>query len=119
MRCFVTCLLLFCFQAFVVCTIEDGSVTFVQDFNFNPKQTKVDKIVAEQAPNLHIVKAAYQLSDISHHQLNKHLSHVINSIENDKIVFTHWIKKITELSNSYNYSYNFIFKCLYPKHNFW
>lgn len=119
MRFFTTCLLLFCFQSFVVCTIEDGSVTFAQDFIVKAKYSKDTKVVAKQAANQQIVFATFHLSDISHQQLNKHLSLFVKSLNSDKIIYFHCVNKITSLFKNYNHTYNFIFKCLYPKHNFW
>lgn len=116
MRFFTTCLLLFCFQSFVVCTVEDGSITFAQDFNLNSNQTKLAKIVAKQSFVQHFAPASYQLTDLSNYQLSKHLPVFINFLIKDKLIFT---KRLTNVFKNRDHGYNFIFRCLYPKHTFW
>ena len=119
MRFFITCLLLFCFQSFVVCTVEDGSITFAQDFNLNSNQTKLAKIVAKQSFVKHFAQANYQLTDISNCQLSKHLSIFINFLNKDKLIFIKHLTRINKVFKNQNHNYSFIFKCLYPKHTFW
>lgn len=119
MRFFTTCLLLFCFQSFVVCTVEDGSITFAQDFNINSNQTKLAKIGVKQSAVQYLVQANHQLKDISNYQLSKHLPVFINFLNKDRLIFTKRLSKITNFFKNQNHSYTFIFKCLYPKHNFW
>lgn len=117
MRFLTTCLLLFCFQSFVVCTIEDGSVTFVKE-NTSSKSVQLTKLVAKNLSTETITSSVFECVDIiQHHVAHQRLSTMVPVfLFADRNISLESIKYFDELSN---HSYSFIFRCLYPKHTFW
>ena len=117
MRFLTTCLLLFCFQSFVVCTIEDGSVTFVQE-TINSKSVKLTKLDAKKLRAETVLTSSFDFVDIIQHHPFHQLTAIIVplfSFADKKISF----KFIKYFDENTNHSYRFIFRCLYPKHTFW
>lgn len=116
MRFLTTCLLLFCFQSFVVCTVEDGSVTFVKE-NTRSKSSQVTLIAKTLTTETIVANVFERVDIIQHHVAHQRLSTIIPIfLFADKKISLEAIKYFDELSN---HSYSFIFRCLYPKHTFW
>ena len=115
MRFFTTCLLLFCFQSFVVCTLEDGAIAFVKEINISNKETTV---VSKNITTETVTVSTFEWVDINHHRLTDQL---LPAVVAAKLSSNTSIKlsTIKVFRTFINHSYHFIFGCLYPKHNFW
>ena len=117
MKFLTTCLLLFCFQSFVVCTVEDGSVTFVKE-NTSSKSAQVTTLIAKNLSTETVISSVFECVDIiQHHVAHQRLSTIVPVfLFADKKISFKFIKYFDENTN---HSYRFIFRCLYPKHTFW
>ena len=117
MRFLTTCLLLFCFQSFVVCTMEDGSITLAQRIN-EPESAKQTTVIAKNTTTETASESTFEFADIVHH-LTKPLLVAIVVATIIHFSLTIQLNTIKNFSAYTNHSYHFIFRFLYPKHAFW
>lgn len=118
MRFLITCLTLFCFQSFVVCTREDGAITFAQKTitaaNYN-KDSSI--LIAKKVITESVKQSTFEVVDRIYQNLN-HVF-VISFFNCKAYLIPTLLKSINFYSDNTNHSYLFIFSCLYPKHTFW
>lgn len=107
-------------QSFVICTTKDGSVIIAQ--KILTKSEKPEKIkVSSQNFNdgkVSVEKISPQTDRISSLQ-SSHISFLLVSQFSEFLSTSTPVKVSKFLINKENFSYHFIFRCLYPKHTFW
>ena len=120
MRLLLTCLFLVVLQSFVVCTKEDGSITFAKKSVDKIEQTKkIAPILATKRANKLVQIQSFKALERIHQHISKHSSLAKNAIltKNNLLIIT--FKTIERIKNKVDFSYQYIFNCLYPKYTFW
>ncbi|TKC07933.1 hypothetical protein FA048_12265 [Pedobacter polaris] len=120
MRFLITCLLLFCFQSFVVCTKEDGAFTFAQKTITTSNTDKaIATLASKKESSESVKKPSFERLDRIHQNLGNHLYVVVNFLRYPDLILSIPLQSVKYLRANANHSYRFIFGCLYPKHTFW
>lgn len=120
MRLLLTCLFLVVMQSFVVCTKEDGGLTFASKSVDAIEQTrKTTPILATKQANKLVQIQSFKALERIHQHISKHSSLAKNAIltKNNLLIIT--FKTIERIKNKVDFSYQYIFNCLYPKYTFW
>lgn len=120
MRLLLTCLFLVVMQSFVVCTKKDGSLTFASKSANKIEQTKkTAPILATKQANKLVQIQSYKALERIHQHISNHYSLAKNTIftKNPLLIITS--QPIERIRNKVDFSYQYIFNCLYPKYTFW
>ncbi|TKB99550.1 hypothetical protein [Pedobacter cryotolerans] len=119
MRFLTTCLLLFCFQSFVVCTAEDGTLAFVQEAFQNKEVVKKSSSISNKQKLTQTFNRSFVIVDIANQPIVK-LTYIVNFYARKE-----GIEIYSALKTALSYGcflkkhYSFILNHLYPKHTFW
>lgn len=120
MRLLLTCLFLVVMQSFVVCTKEDGSITFAKKSVDKIEQTKkIAPILATKRANKLVQIQSFQSLERIHQHIFNHSSLAKNAVFNKNLLLIITFKPIQRIKNKVDFSYRYIFNCLYPKYTFW
>jgi hypothetical protein len=121
MRVFITFLLLSCFYLSAAHALDNRTNTIVQ------KSYKQSNLTLDKAS----VLSKKENSSLQKEPFSEHLNRIHQTIQHltlaSAISFSHSyltlvfspIKSIKKFKGKVNYSYQFIFNCLFPKHTFW
>lgn len=119
MRFLTTCLLLFCFQSFVVCTAEDGTLAFIQETFQNKEVVKKSSSISSKQKLTQTFNTSFVIVDIANQPVNK-LTYIVNFYtQKDEIGIYSAIKTALTYGYFIKKHYSFILDYLYPKHTFW
>ena len=104
----------------MVCTKEDGSITFAQkSFDKLTQAKKIAPIFAAKQPNKIIEIQSFQIPELIHQQLCNYYFFSKIAINSKTITLILSVKSIKRIRSKVDYRYRYIFSCLYPKHTFW
>lgn len=107
-------------QSLVVCTQDDGSITFAQKSSDKIEETKkTTSILAKKQVNNFVEIQSFQVSERIYQHVFNHSTLAKNAITNKAISFIVPLNSIKQIRNKLDFSYRYILKCLYPKYSFW
>ena len=119
MRLLLTCLFLVVMQSFVVCTKEDGSITFAKkSINLIGSENVAKVFTTETAKELIKIRPHVAFEQI-HQFISEYKSFVKNTLYRKTEIVVSAIKSIQFIKNNIDFSDRYTLNCLYPKHNFW
>lgn len=119
MRFFLTFVLLACVQSFVVCTQKDGSITFAQKSIKLIGSEEVAKVSTTNTASELIKTQLYPVFKQIHQFIPEYKSFVKNTLYIKATIIASVLKSIQFINNEIEFSDQYTFNCLYPKHNFW
>ncbi len=120
MRLLLTFVFLTVMQSFVVCTQVDGSITFAQkSINELVSSKEIVKIFSTNSTNKFNKIQSSHIFKRLHHQITDYKLSIKNVINTKAKTLAYSLKSVKRIGSKVDYSYQYIFNCLYPKYSFW
>lgn len=118
MRLLIAFLLLLCTQSFIASTKEVKSIAIGQKLVHHITKEKTTFISTKEVNKLFKIQS-FQILERIHHKVSNYYSSGKVVIQNKASTVVLTIKSIKRIKNKTDYSYRYIFNCLYPKYTFW
>ena len=120
MRFLTTFLFLLSMQSFMAFTKEANCITIAQKSIHKTAKTKeIITVISTKEVNKLFKIQSFQILERIHHKVSNYYTLGKVAIQNKTSTLAITVKSIKRIKNKIDYSYQYIFNCLYPKYTFW